>query len=64
MSAFLIGYDLNSPGKDYAELIARLKKFSNWWHHLDSTWIVKSDMTHVQIRDELKAYLMTTTSLS
>jgi hypothetical protein len=49
----MIGYDLNKPAQNYARLIERLKKFSAYWHHLDSTWIVRTDMTCVAIRDEL-----------
>lgn len=53
MSSYLISYDLNKSGKNYETLIAEIKKFGTWWHHLDSTWIVKSDLTAVQIRDKL-----------
>ena len=56
--AVLIGYDLNKEGKNYAEnnkkLIELIKKtFPTWWHYLDSTWIVVTTMTCVQIRDLL-----------
>lgn len=58
MKTYLIGYDLNSPGKDYAELIKAIKELSNnWWHHLDSTWIVKHDGSAVSIRDNLKKHI-------
>ncbi len=58
MKTYLIGYDLNSPGKDYAELIKAIKELSNnWWHHLDSTWIVKHDGSAVSIRDSLKRHI-------
>ena len=59
MSTYLIGYDLNRPrgNNDYSELIAAIKTIGAWWHHLDSTWIVKSDNTAVWIRDLLKPYV-------
>lgn len=60
METFLIGYDLNKPRKegDYPNIISEIKTlFPNWWHHLDSTWIVKSDLTTVEIRDKLKSCL-------
>jgi len=58
MSTFLIGYDLNKAGKDYDGLIDKIKDLANgWWHHLDSTWLIKSDLTCSQIRDALKPYL-------
>lgn len=54
MSNLLVGYDLNSPGKDYRPLIEKLKSsYSNWWHCLDSTWIIVTNKTPVQVRDEL-----------
>lgn len=56
MRTLLVGYDLNKNGKDYEDVWAYLKdRHNNWWHHLDSTWIIRTDKTAVQVRDELKA---------
>jgi len=49
----LIGYDLNRPGQDYSDLSAKIKSFGAWWHCLDSTWIVKTELAPVQVRDAL-----------
>ena len=57
MSTLLVGYDLNKLGKDYDGLIAALKAEATWWHHLDSTWLVKTTKTPVELRDTLKHYL-------
>jgi hypothetical protein len=54
VNTIMVGYDLNKPGKDYATLIAKLKAFPNWWHHLDSTWLVKTNLSAVQVRDQLR----------
>jgi len=55
MKTYLIGYDLNTPGKDYQPLIDKIKEtFNTWWHGLDSTWIVKSNLSAEQIRDILR----------
>ncbi len=56
MKTYLVGYDLNRPRgeDDYPNLAEALKGFGTWWHHLDSTWIIKSDLTAVEIRDQLK----------
>lgn len=55
MKTYMIGYDLYRTGQDYTNLIEKIKStFTYWWHHLDSTWIVKTDLTAVQIRDILK----------
>jgi hypothetical protein len=57
MATLMIGYDLNKPGKDYEPLIKAIKELGTWWHHLDSTWLVKSAMTASEARDTLKAHL-------
>lgn len=53
MNTLLVGYDLNKPTQNYAGLIEALKSHSTWWHHLDSTWLVKTAKTPSQLRDEL-----------
>jgi hypothetical protein len=57
MAVLLVGYDLNSPGQDYGELIEHLKSVGAWWHHLDSTWLLKTSRTPSQLRDELSSFL-------
>lgn len=40
------------------EVIEAIKKLSGtWWHHLDSTWIVKSDSTAEVIRNTLSKHI-------
>lgn len=54
----LIGYDLNKAGKNYDGLIDAIKKnFPTYWHCLDSTWIVETTLSPVQVRDSLKSFL-------
>ncbi|HVW74478.1 MAG TPA: hypothetical protein VHC39_12625 [Rhizomicrobium sp.] len=54
MTIFAIGYDLHpTRGETYDELIAAIKGVGSWWHCLDSTWLVKTNLTAVQIRDAL-----------
>jgi len=55
MSAYIIGYDLHpTRGETYEDLIEAIKKVgTNWWHHLDSTWVVVTSKTAAQVRDEL-----------
>lgn len=58
MKTYLIGYDLNKQGQDYTRLIDHIKeKFPTYWHHLDSTWIVKTDLTAVQIRNDIREFI-------
>ncbi len=57
MTSYLIGYDLNKTGQDYKDLIDKIKTLGTWWHCLDSTWIIKSNLTAVQIRDILRSHI-------
>lgn len=58
MRTVLIGYDLKAPGKDYEGLLAIIKvQGSAWWHHLDSTWLIRTEKTPAQIRDALREHL-------
>lgn len=57
MATKLIAYDLNAPGQNYGELIAAIKSLGAWWHHLDSTWLVKSTLSTSEIRDRLSQHL-------
>lgn len=62
MQTYIISYDLNREGADYSrankELTDKIKElFPTWWHHLDSVWIVVTQMTAVQIRDALARHL-------
>ena len=54
---YCISYDLNSPGKDYTNLIDNIKSYGYWWHHLDSTWFIKSEKKTSEIRDHLSKFI-------
>lgn len=53
----MISYDLNRPEADYPGLIRAIKKQGAWWHHLDSFWLVNSDLSPSDMRDVLKPFL-------
>jgi hypothetical protein len=53
MANILISYDLNRAGQDYDALISGIQSLGVWWHCLDSTWIVITQMTSVQVCDTL-----------
>lgn len=57
MATKLIAYDLNAPGQDYDDLIKEIKSLGAWWHHLDSTWLVRSALTTAAIRTRLAKHL-------
>ena len=53
---YLISYDLKSSEKDYKDLFKTIKNFGNWWHYLDSTWIIKTNLSSGEIWSQLKKY--------
>ena len=57
MATVLITYDLASPGQKYADLHEAIQAAANWWHCVESTWIIKSDLSLEVIRDRLLASL-------
>ncbi|AIY19570.1 SinR family protein [Pimelobacter simplex] len=57
MSTKLIAYDLNAPGQNYDALIDAIKGLGAWWHHLDSTWLVKTGVSASDIRDRLAKHI-------
>lgn len=57
MATYLIGYDLNRPGQTYDDLFTAIKELGSWWHHLDSTWIIKHPGPATSIRDDFARYL-------
>jgi hypothetical protein len=57
MALFLIGYDLDKPNQDYESLFEAIKSLGNWWHHLDSTWLVESTKDFKEVRDLLKQHI-------
>jgi hypothetical protein len=59
----MIGYDLHKPGRDYTSLIESIKALGGWWHHLDSTWFVRTSLTAVQLRDRLRSHIDANDSL-
>jgi len=55
MSILLVGYDLNKTGQAYARVVAYLERYGTYWHHLESTWLIKTTKTCVEVIDEMRA---------
>jgi hypothetical protein len=36
----LVTYNLTQQGRDYTSLYEALKTARDWWHYLDSTWLI------------------------
>ena len=52
-----VSYDLNKPGKNYDSLHEELKKSLNWWHHLDSTWLILTNETAEQLWNRISIHV-------
>jgi len=53
MSAYIVCYDLQVPGKNYQPLYDKIKSYGTWARVTESNWVVVSDMTATQVRDDL-----------
>ena len=64
MATYLIGYDLKAKEEGaYENLEAAIKSLGTWWHHLDSTWIVVTNLSAVEVRDKLTPHIKTNDEL-
>jgi hypothetical protein len=58
MATILISYDIHPSAGDACERVTDdIRSLGEWWHHLESTWLVKTDRTPGQIRDLLKQHV-------
>lgn len=56
-NCFVVGYDLHEPEQNYDDLINAIESYPAWWGYLDSTYIVKTDDSVSDIRDNLHSYI-------
>jgi hypothetical protein len=58
MAAILVAYDIHqTEGEGYDKLIEKIQSLGDWWHHLESTWIVRCAQSASQVRDQLKSHI-------
>lgn len=55
-STKFISYDLKAPNKDYEKLYKYLRSFSGVHKIQESFWMINSDKSAAEIRDELEVY--------
>lgn len=64
MNKYLITYDLKNKLRNYDDLYVAIKNLGDWWHYLDSTWIIKTNLTSSsQIWPYLVEHITTTDRL-
>ena len=54
---YSVHYDLKEPGQNYDDLHAAIKSCGNWWHYLDSTWLVDTNLNANGVWDRLSPYI-------
>jgi hypothetical protein len=58
MSAvYMVSYDLRKPGQDYAGIYDALQSFPSWWHYLDTTWMIVSELDPAGVFERLAPHL-------
>ncbi len=57
MKTYLISYDLRQPGRNYIALYSAIKSYGTWGKINDSTWIIKSYDTAMNITNNLRSHL-------
>lgn len=55
---FFISYDLHKPGQKYEDVIDTIKSFGGAYIKiLESTWLVRNDLTPQQMSDRLESVI-------
>tara|TARA_R100000789_G_scaffold22040_2_gene24742 strand:+ start:2124 stop:2402 length:279 start_codon:yes stop_codon:yes gene_type:complete len=52
---YAINYDLNKPGQDYTGLYEAIRNCGEWWHFLDSHWLVDTTLSANEIWSNLSS---------
>ncbi|MBY6276799.1 SinR family protein [Symbiobacterium thermophilum] len=54
MAVYLITYDLKKAGQNYDALYKEIKSFGDWWHYLESTWLVDTNLSAQTMSDRIR----------
>ncbi len=57
MAAYIIAYDLHQAGQNYSCLTKKLEAYGTHWHMQGSVWIIGTNQSATQIRDNLSPCL-------
>lgn len=50
---YIVTYDLNNPGRNYENLLKRIKAYNGWARLVGSSYLVLTEQTATQIRNNL-----------
>ena len=51
---YIVSYSLRAPDAYYARFLEELRRSEDWWHFLESTWIVLRRETMVELGIRLR----------
>jgi hypothetical protein len=54
---YLVSYQFRNDPEDYPAFFEVLQSFDGWWHYIDGTWLVATDLDAKSIRDRLLPHL-------
>ena len=57
MAVYVVSYDLRKPGRDYKGLSDELQHSPDWWHYLESTWLISTREDANQLYNRLREHL-------
>ncbi len=57
MTVYCVSYDLNKSGQNYDALYEELKKSPGYWHYLDSTWLIITTETAIELSERIRKNL-------
>jgi hypothetical protein len=53
----LVTYDLRRPGQTYDAIHERIRSLGDWWHYLESTWMIHTDLRASEISAHLRSVI-------
>lgn len=62
MAVYIVSYDLNSPGKDYTELLRQIRSYTHC-HALKSLFFIETTKSASEVLDHLMRYIYGNDSL-
>ena len=58
MKIYIVNYDLKIPGRDYTPLYSAIKACGDWYHIMDSVWLIADDnLSANKIVNSIKPYI-------
>lgn len=63
MKVFIVTYELADPGKNYQRLLKEIKTYPAWARLSQSSYLIATDATVAQVRNNLKTVLVSSDKL-